>query len=250
MNKAIVCVCSPNIGSIANVITYLVNSQEVSDLEIILLSDNYATAPNASYILTVADFLDRLSTGDYDGRQITIDPSASSGYHHAAEVLRRAAAVNIQRAYVRDLGTLLRGFKKSSSSTDMGVDLTCLPKPLAADVTVTCVFLGLRTYSFELIKPFDKRHPEMSMYHALSDGGFRYPCLTDPAVVAEGMRGYASKKTLRVSIVVVCLVSVSCFALLMWLNPRSSASADFALWIGIASGVIGLGTGILQLIGY
>ena len=65
MVKAIICICSPRPDSLANAITYLVDSHDSLTLKLFLVSDNYASAPGITFIETVAGFLDNLSAGDY-----------------------------------------------------------------------------------------------------------------------------------------------------------------------------------------
>jgi hypothetical protein len=246
MNMAVVCVCSSKPDSLANVITYLVAAEGSLNLELILLSDNYATAPGIAYIDTVAEFLDQLSVGKYNGKLIEVAPRAAHCYEQAAAVLREARG-RVKRVYFRDLSPILRKVAKLNEADQVTIDVTCLPKPLASDVTITCTFLGLRVYSFELTKPPERNHPEGSMYHALSTEGFRHACLTDPAIIEEGMREFTPKRALRISVLAVCIVSIACFGLLMWLRPRSSTVFDLTLWIGLVASALGIGTGLLQL---
>lgn len=248
MSTVIVCVCSRTIDSLANAVTHVVASRDSWSLRVILLSDSYAAAPDTGYVASVAESLQELAEGRYRGKAVGVDSAAADRYRRAAGALKGAAS-RAEAVDIRDLRALLNNKVKSEGRSHVQVDVTCLPKPLAAAVTVTCIFLGLRVYSFDLVRRFDARHPESSMYHALPGDGFRYPCLTDPVVVEEGMREFTPKKHLRIAVIAVSLVSAICFALLVLLKPSSSLGAEVVLWVGLASGILGIGTGFLQLAG-
>jgi hypothetical protein len=246
VTKAIICICSPRPDSLANAITYLVDSHDSLALKLILVSDNYASAPGITFIGTVIEFLDNLGAGDYQGRPVTVSPAVALLYQRAASALRHARH-DAERVYASDFPTLLQNAAKGLPAAQVIIDVTSLPKPLAADITVTCAFRGFRVHSFELTEAVDRRRPEAYMYHAISANSFRYPCLTDPAVVESGMREFIPKKALKISLLIVCLVSVACFALLIAFGLHSSTSDELILWTGLVASVLGIATGTLQL---
>jgi hypothetical protein len=246
MTKAIICICSPRPDSLANALTYLVDSRDSLTFKLFLVSDNYASAPGITFIDLVIDFLDKLSAGDYQGRLVSVSPAMAALYQRAASALRDARG-DAERVYASDFRTLLQDAAKGIPAAQIIIDVTSLPKPLAADITVTCAFRGFRVHSFELTRPVDRRKPEEYMYHAISANSFRYPCLTDPAIVESGMRELIPKKAVKISLLAICLVSVACFALLIMFGPHSTASNELILWTGLVASTLGIGTGALQL---
>jgi hypothetical protein len=248
VTKAIICVCSPRVDSFANAITHLVDSWQSLDIRVFMLSDNYATAPGGTFIDDAIAFLDDLSAGMYQGRAVSVSPAKADLYRRAVSALQRARD-SAEPVYIRDFAGRLRDITKKEVDTQVIVDVTSLPKPLAADVTVTCTFRGLRVFSFELTRSPDRNRPENSMYHAISASDFRYPCLTDPVIVRAGMHRFISKKNIKISILAVCAISVICFVLLIWLGTGNSTTAELVSWIGLVASFLGIGTGVLQLAG-
>ena len=117
-------------------------------------------------------------------------------------------------------------------------DLTGAAKGPSIDIFAMCLAMGITSvFLFELADPFDKDNPDNSLYHNLSDSGYRYTCLSSTAPVQASQSLLLRKAPMlwatvfASSIAIIVTVTLGLVA-----GPNSTPFQ----WLNIIASVVGL----------
>jgi hypothetical protein len=244
MTLAIVFVCSPTIGSYVNAVTHLSSSLSITRFRVSLLSDDHLSAPGPMYREDIATYLDSLANGEYKG--VTMTARQAEHYRTAAAILR-SDMTTVDTVVMRELPEYLDRACRGLRPGEVTLDVTGLPKLLAVQVTTVALFRKVPVYALELAAPPDPGEPQKALYHAISPGGFRYPCLTSSTVIADSLARLTSKARVAIATLAVCFISVGCFALLLLFKPGDVFVSQLTSWIGLVASVVGIAAAFVQM---
>ncbi|SCE91770.1 hypothetical protein GA0070618_1897 [Micromonospora echinospora] len=242
MSAALVFICSDHVGPYVNAVSYLRDKRGVASFTFIFITGALVEGPRTDFVESITAAFESLGEGRYLGRPAHVDEKSQARYRETAEFLDCRSSVKV--VPLEDLAGYISREAKSVKLGQLAIDVTGLPKVLAAHVMLICLAVGRQVHTFELRQRTNPKAPELSLYHALSAGDFDYPSLArDPAVLAS-VRQLVHVKRATWAIVVVSLIGMASLAVLIAVDAKNPALAI----VGLAANVIGIAGGTLQAI--
>lgn len=243
MYSALIFVCSDQPEPYLNVLTYLADKRGTSQFTFVFITGAMMEGPQTSFVDTLISNIDELANGRYRGRQITTSEEVRKKYAMLASNLR--SNPNLTKVIaLEELADLISSQISKNRQRLPIIDVTGLPKILAAHVMLICLAEGHPVHAFELRDRVDRRRPELSLYFSLPSGAFDYSQLTrDPAVQAS-LRRLIPLRKIMWAITAALAIGMGCFTTLIFLKPDNII---FSL-IGIAANLIGIIGGVSQII--
>ncbi len=203
-DRAVISVCSSNLGPYVNAISYLFDRRGIRSFVFLFITDVSAEAPSNSLALEILSAFDNLgSTGCF--WDSTVDPPAELNDNEARLFLEvadclEASAESPVTVSIDQLTTALDHWKAESLTTELVLDITGLPKVVAAQVTAICVTSGHAVSMFDLRTDPKGKPPVDLLYGRLSEGDSDYTRLNrEPAVQSSLRRLVSIRRALMIT---------------------------------------------------
>jgi hypothetical protein len=241
VKSATIFVCSDDVGPYVNVVSYLKDKRSISRFTFVFLTGAMTESPQTAFVDAIVEALEKLGEGKYKGREVDVPQDERTRYMNLAQDLRSCPDLVISIT-MEQLPGYLAGQQSMAKPDRPVIDVTGLPKILMAHVLLICIAHGHSVHAFELRNRINRSRPELSLYNFLPAGGFDYPPLNRDPTVLNSFGKLVPARRIMWSTVVVTGVGLTCFAILLLVDPTN-------LWlveVGLAANVLGISGAILQ----
>lgn len=244
MNTALVFVCTPNADSYINALMHLRDKHDVASFEFVIVTGGPTEGPSAGFVEEqLVPRLTDLGKGIYAGKRGVIEKRTCPKYGDLAATLRRGS-LNPTITELDGLPGLLKRKAREVRPHRLFIDITGLPKVLAAQVMLISLANSRPVHTFELRHTLDREHPENSLYFSLPSGGFEYRSLSDDRAVKSNFAKLVRIERFGWALAATLLIALACFLILLLATPNNPMVAG----IGLAASLFSISAGIWQLI--